>query len=59
MSKLNPEYKKWRSELRKLAREAKLTWLLGDGDFEEQWADGETPEEVMQAIYDDAQGRCE
>jgi len=52
--KLDPKYKAWLSELRRMARKAKVTWLLGDCDWTEQWRDGDSPREVMQEIYEDA-----
>lgn len=52
--KLNPKYKAWRSELRRLAREAGVAWLLGNCDWTDHWRDGESPREAMQATYEDA-----
>ncbi len=45
-------HKQWLTELRRLARKARLRWLLGDAEYSELWKDGLSPAEVMQDVYE-------
>lgn len=50
------KFKDWMKALRRLGRDAQLTWLLlgSAADHEDQWRDGITPREEMQELYADA-----
>jgi len=47
-------HRQWLTELRRLARKAGLSWLLGNADYGNLWREGLSPREVMQDIYEDA-----
>lgn len=47
-------HKQWLAELRQLAENAGLLWLLGNADYGNLWREGLSPREVMQDVYEDA-----
>lgn len=48
-------FEEWWKSLREIARKAKLTWLLGDKESnQDAYQDGLTPREALQELYADA-----